>query len=148
MRENRTSGSIGGPLARGPGAQAWEGRESKRPASPRSAPDQQPAAYLTADSSLRTMSNIGAFAIGAIGLNLLSGHAGQSSLGHAFFMGVRQGFSDATTSHGPAAEPGFGVDDVAGDYGGIVADQPGHHTGHFVRAGPTALRQRSTYLLR
>ena len=46
-----------------------------------------PTHYM-ADSSLRTMSTIGAFAIGAIGLNLLSGYAGQISLGHAFFVGV------------------------------------------------------------
>jgi branched-chain amino acid transport system permease protein len=44
--------------------------------------------YLLGDTGLRVMSNIGAFALGAIGLNLLSGYAGQISLGHAFFVGV------------------------------------------------------------
>ena len=34
------------------------------------------------------LNNAGIFAIGAIGLNLLTGYTGQVSLGHAFFMGV------------------------------------------------------------
>jgi branched-chain amino acid transport system permease protein len=37
---------------------------------------------------IRTLSLVGIFAIGAIGLNLLSGFTGQISLGHAFFIGV------------------------------------------------------------
>jgi branched-chain amino acid transport system permease protein len=40
------------------------------------------------DTGLRTMSTVGAFAIGAIGLNLLSGYTGQISLGHAFFIAI------------------------------------------------------------
>lgn len=40
------------------------------------------------DAGLRTLSTIGIFAIGAIGLNLLTGYTGQVSLGHAFFVGV------------------------------------------------------------
>ncbi|MFP4511962.1 MAG: branched-chain amino acid ABC transporter permease [Acidimicrobiales bacterium] len=40
------------------------------------------------DAGLRTLSTIGVFAIGAIGLNLLTGYTGQVSLGHAFFIGV------------------------------------------------------------
>jgi branched-chain amino acid transport system permease protein len=40
------------------------------------------------DAGLRTLSTIGIFAIGAIGLNLLTGYTGQVSLGHAFFIGV------------------------------------------------------------
>lgn len=40
------------------------------------------------DAGLRTLSTVGIFAIGAIGLNLLSGYTGQVSLGHAFFVGV------------------------------------------------------------
>lgn len=40
------------------------------------------------DSGLRSLSSIGIFAIGAIGLNLLTGYTGQVSLGHAFFIGV------------------------------------------------------------
>jgi branched-chain amino acid transport system permease protein len=37
---------------------------------------------------LRPMSTVFIFAIAALGLNILTGHAGQVSLGHAFFMGV------------------------------------------------------------
>lgn len=46
-----------------------------------------PTQYLD-DASLRTFSQVGIFALGGIGLNLLSGYAGQISLGHAFFIGV------------------------------------------------------------
>lgn len=46
-----------------------------------------PTQYLD-ETSLRTVSQIGIFALGGIGLNLLSGYAGQISLGHAFFVGV------------------------------------------------------------
>lgn len=38
--------------------------------------------------SVRTFTEVGIVAIGAIGLNLLSGFTGQISLGHAFFIGV------------------------------------------------------------
>jgi len=49
--------------------------------------------YLIAPSvlsefQLDVMSRIGVFAIGAVGLNLLTGYTGQVSLGHAFFVGV------------------------------------------------------------
>jgi len=40
------------------------------------------------DFALAVLIFAGIFAIGAIGLDLLIGHAGQISLGHAFFMGV------------------------------------------------------------
>jgi branched-chain amino acid transport system permease protein len=40
------------------------------------------------DPGLRVASLCGIFAIGAIGLNLLTGYTGQISLGHAFFVGV------------------------------------------------------------
>lgn len=42
----------------------------------------------TSDATLNTLCFVGAYAIGAIGLNLLTGFAGQVSLGHAFFFGV------------------------------------------------------------
>ena len=49
--------------------------------------------YLTGPSflsgfQLDVANRIGIFAIGAIGLNLLTGYTGQVSLGHAFFVGV------------------------------------------------------------
>ncbi|MGH9213407.1 MAG: branched-chain amino acid ABC transporter permease [Acidimicrobiales bacterium] len=40
------------------------------------------------DPGLRVLAMCGIFAIGAIGLNLLTGYTGQISLGHAFFVGV------------------------------------------------------------
>jgi branched-chain amino acid transport system permease protein len=40
------------------------------------------------DPGLRVLSLCGIFAIGAIGLNLLTGYTGQISLGHAFFVGA------------------------------------------------------------
>lgn len=40
------------------------------------------------NAGIRTLALVGIFAIGAIGLNLLSGFTGQISLGHAFFIGV------------------------------------------------------------
>jgi len=49
--------------------------------------------YLTAPSFLTgfqidVVNRVGIFAIGAVGLNLLTGYTGQVSLGHAFFVGV------------------------------------------------------------
>ncbi|MDN5746048.1 MAG: branched-chain amino acid ABC transporter permease [Nocardioidaceae bacterium] len=81
-------------------------------------------------------------AIGAIGLNLVSGYAGQVSLGHAFFVGV-----GAFTSAAMAGDPdgrylGFGIDFmpawilgaglVAAAFGALVA--------------PIAARLRGLYL--
>ena len=40
------------------------------------------------DFWLSLLATVGIYAIGAIGLNLLTGYAGQVSLGHAFFFGV------------------------------------------------------------
>lgn len=40
------------------------------------------------DPGLRILAMCGIFALGAIGLNLLTGYTGQISLGHAFFVGV------------------------------------------------------------
>lgn len=91
--------------------------------------------FRTFTPSLRTFSTIGIFAIGAIGLNLLSGFTGQISLGHAFFVGVGAytvGYLGATQEmplygYLPiAALLGFGL-------GAII--------------GPFALRLRGTYLV-
>lgn len=43
---------------------------------------------ITAFFDLNTLSYVGIFAIGAIGLNLLTGYTGQISLGHSIFLGV------------------------------------------------------------
>ena len=47
-----------------------------------------PGFELMSDATLRTFVSVGIFAIGALGLNLLTGYTGQVSLGHAFFVGV------------------------------------------------------------
>ena len=44
--------------------------------------------FLGSDDWLRLFITLGIYAIGALGLNILTGLAGQVSLGHAFFMGV------------------------------------------------------------
>ena len=44
--------------------------------------------FLAAGDWLRLLSTVGIYAIGALGLNILTGLAGQVSLGHAFFMGL------------------------------------------------------------
>ena len=55
---------------------------------------------------LRTMLNVFIFAIAALGLNILTGVAGQVSLGHAFFMGV--GAITAAVLGGEPHRPTFG----------------------------------------
>lgn len=47
-----------------------------------------PLRFLGDSAWLRTMDEVLIFAIAALGLNILTGVAGQVSLGHAFFMGV------------------------------------------------------------
>lgn len=44
--------------------------------------------FLAAGDWLRLLSTVGIYLIGALGLNILTGLAGQVSLGHAFFMGL------------------------------------------------------------
>ncbi len=44
--------------------------------------------FLSSNDYLQLMATVCIFAIGALGLNLLTGVAGQVSLGHSFFMGV------------------------------------------------------------
>ena len=47
-----------------------------------------PLRFLGDNAWLRTMDEVFIFAIAALGLNILTGVAGQVSLGHAFFMGA------------------------------------------------------------
>ena len=77
---------------------------------------------------------VGVLAIGAIGLNLLTGYTGQVSLGHAFFVGV----GAYTAAHfGTEQEwPLFLWLPLAALFGGII--------GAFI--GPFALRLRGNYL--
>jgi branched-chain amino acid transport system permease protein len=81
------------------------------------------------------------FAIGALGLNILTGLAGQVSLGHAFFMGV--GGYTAVVLGGQATETltGFGLPIWIWLPGaGLVAALVG------ILVAPTAVRVRGLYL--
>jgi branched-chain amino acid transport system permease protein len=48
----------------------------------------QPLGFLADNAWLKILSRVAIFGIGALGLNILTGLAGQVSLGHAFFMGI------------------------------------------------------------
>ncbi|HUG85393.1 MAG TPA: branched-chain amino acid ABC transporter permease [Euzebya sp.] len=65
--------------------------------------------FLLADDLLVMLGRAFALAIGAIGLNLVTGYAGQVSLGHAFFVGLGA-FTAATISGNPEARDlGYGL---------------------------------------
>jgi branched-chain amino acid transport system permease protein len=68
--------------------------------------------FLVLDPQLQVLSNACIAAIGAIGLNLITGYAGQVSLGHAFFLGVGA-YTAAVLSGDPNGRSlGFGVDEI------------------------------------
>lgn len=81
-------------------------------------------------------------AIGAIGLNLLTGYAGQVSLGHAFFVGVGAYAASAVAGDPDGRQIGFGIDIVPVWIlaGGLAAAV----TGAIV--APLATRLRGLYL--
>lgn len=68
------------------------------------------APFLLEDDLLRLLATGCVLAIGAIGLNLVTGYAGQVSLGHAFFIGVGA-YTAAVVSGDPEDEDviGFGI---------------------------------------
>lgn len=81
------------------------------------------------------------FAIGALGLNILTGVAGQVSLGHAFFMGI--GAYSAAILGGQGSEQLLGMDLPIWIWlpaAGVVAALVG------VLVAPTAVRVRGLYL--
>ncbi len=86
------------------------------------------------DFQLSVLNRAGIFAIGALGLNLLTGYAGQVSLGHAFFMAA----GAYTWAHfgGEQNLPLLVWLPLAGLVGGIVG----------ALIGPFALRLRGNYL--
>ena len=96
--------------------------------------------FLAEDDWLRLLSTVAIFAIGGLGLNILTGLAGQVSLGHAFFMGV--GAYTAAwlgAPDGPLIGLGLPIW-VWLPAAGIVAALIG------VAVGPTAARVRGLYL--
>lgn len=96
--------------------------------------------FLAAGDWLRLLSTVGIFAIGALGLNILTGLAGQVSLGHAFFMGL--GAYTAAILGAPEGPLwGLGLPMWVWLPGaGIVAALVG------IAVAPTAIRVRGLYL--
>ncbi|MGH8952323.1 MAG: branched-chain amino acid ABC transporter permease [Acidimicrobiia bacterium] len=97
--------------------------------------------FLGQDDWLRLLVTTAIFAIGALGLNILTGLAGQVSLGHAFFMGV--GAYTAVWLGGPVDGPFIGLGLPIWIWlpaAGIIAALIG------VAVGPTAVRVRGLYL--
>lgn len=80
-------------------------------------------------------------AIGAIGLNLVTGYAGQISLGHAFFLGVGAYVGAALSGDPDARVIGFGLDMLIWlPAAGLVAAAVG------ALVAPVALRLKGLYL--
>lgn len=101
------------------------------------------APLLLADPDLRLLATACAFAIGAVGLGLLTGSAGQVSLGHAFFLGV--GCYAAAVISGDPDDPrrwGLGVTELLVwlPAAGLAAAAVG------VLVAPLATRLRGLYL--
>ena len=98
--------------------------------------------FLATDPFLETLAIAFVFAIGALGLNIVTGMAGQVSLGHAFFMGVGAYTAAAISGDPEGRTIGYGITFlplwllaagvVAGVAGAIVA--------------PIATRLRGLYL--
>ena len=96
--------------------------------------------FLGANDWLQLLSTAAIFAIGALGLNILTGLAGQVSLGHAFFMGVGA-YTAAWLGAVPGPLYGQGLPmwiwlPAAGLVPAIIG----------VAVGPTAVRVRGLYL--
>jgi branched-chain amino acid transport system permease protein len=100
------------------------------------------APFLLLDPQLQVLSNACIAAIGAIGLNLVTGYAGQVSLGHAFFLGIGA-YTAAVLSGDPNGRTlGFGLQEIWIwlPAAGIVAALFG------VVVAPLATRLRGLYL--
>ena len=96
--------------------------------------------FLGQDDWLRLLATVAIFAIGGLGLNILTGLAGQVSLGHAFFMGVGA-YTAAWLGAAPGPLLGLGLPIwIWLPAAGIVAALIG------VAVGPTAVRVRGLYL--
>jgi branched-chain amino acid transport system permease protein len=97
---------------------------------------------LLPDADLTLLTRGSAYAIGAVGLMLLTGFAGQVSLGHAFFAGVGC-YAAAVVSGDPDGRAlGFGVTEILVwlPVAGLVAAAVG------VLVAPLATRLRGLYL--
>lgn len=98
--------------------------------------------FVQPDAFLRSMSIAFVYAIGALGLNLVTGLAGQVSLGHAFFFGIGA-YTAAVISGDPDGRAlGLGIEEIWIwlPAAGIVAALFG------VLVAPIATRLRGLYL--
>ncbi|HEX6220164.1 MAG TPA: branched-chain amino acid ABC transporter permease [Acidimicrobiia bacterium] len=96
--------------------------------------------FLSQNDWLRLLTEVSIFAIAALGLNVLTGLAGQVSLGHAFFMGVGA-YTAAWLGAAPGPFYGLGLPIwIWLPAAGVVAALIG------LAIGPTALRVRGLYL--
>lgn len=98
--------------------------------------------FLVGDALLQTLALAFAFAIGALGLNIVTGLAGQVSLGHAFFLGIGAYTAAAISGDPDGRTIGFGITSMLVwlPAAGIVAGLAG------VLVAPLATRLRGLYL--
>jgi branched-chain amino acid transport system permease protein len=98
--------------------------------------------FLVADADLQNLSRALITAVGVIGLGLLTGYAGQVSLGHAFFLGLGAYTAAVIGGDPDGRQLGFGVTEVLIwlPAAGIVAALAG------VLVAPLAARLRGLYL--
>ncbi|HWM73171.1 MAG TPA: branched-chain amino acid ABC transporter permease [Nocardioides sp.] len=98
--------------------------------------------FVLEDSLLQTLAIACCFAIGALGLNIVTGLAGQVSLGHAFFIGVGAYTASAISGDPEGRTIGFGVTNLLVwlPAAGIAAAIAG------VIVAPLATRLRGLYL--
>ena len=68
--------------------------------------------FLVNDPLLQTLALGFAFAIGALGLNIVTGLAGQVSLGHAFFLGVGAYTAAAISGDPEGRTIGYGITNI------------------------------------
>jgi branched-chain amino acid transport system permease protein len=98
--------------------------------------------FLLGDPLLQTFAIAFAFAIGALGLNIVTGLAGQVSLGHAFFLGVGAYTAAALSGDPEGRTIGFGITNILIwlPAAGLMAALAG------VLVAPLATRLRGLYL--
>lgn len=98
--------------------------------------------FVLDDNLLQTLALALAFAIGALGLNIVTGLAGQVSLGHAFFLGVGAYTAAAISGDPDGRAIGFGITNILVwlPAAGLVAGIAG------ILIAPLATRLRGLYL--
>jgi branched-chain amino acid transport system permease protein len=98
--------------------------------------------WVLTDSMLQTLAIALAYTIGALGLNIVTGLAGQVSLGHAFFLGVGAYTASAISGDPDGRTIGYGITNILVwlPAAGLVAAAAG------VLVAPLATRLRGLYL--